>query len=179
MPGSLDSRNSQIRLYCSICYPSYNERTHQLFIEDPNLQVLVATDSLKVDNDFPNVADVVVLFHIIEYILSGASSVGHTLAWAAASLHNSISSAFSASHDRFGSEGAAAAADGIFVQDFFSVSNQSRSGVREAYAEVSNDNQVQYQGQHTIRASLSDVSTCASLLLLLLEGFLNGGLLIA
>ena len=30
-------------------------------MEDPNLQVVIATDSLKVGNDFPNVADVVVL----------------------------------------------------------------------------------------------------------------------
>jgi hypothetical protein len=30
-------------------------------VEDPNIQVLIATDSLKVGNDFPNVADVVVL----------------------------------------------------------------------------------------------------------------------
>ena len=48
-------------MYCSLCFAAYNERTRQLFVEDPNLQVLIATDSLKVGNDFPNVADVVVL----------------------------------------------------------------------------------------------------------------------
>lgn len=52
---------SQIYLYCSICTPSYNERTRQLYINNPNPRILITTDSLKVGNDFPNVADVVVL----------------------------------------------------------------------------------------------------------------------
>lgn len=61
LPTSPQTCSSRIRLYCSLCFASYNERTRQLFVEDPNLQVLIATDSLKVGNDFPNVADVVVL----------------------------------------------------------------------------------------------------------------------
>jgi len=41
------SRTSQIHLYCSICIPSYNVRTRQLFIKKPNPRILITTDSLK------------------------------------------------------------------------------------------------------------------------------------
>ena len=46
------SCKSQIRLYCSICFPLFNMCTRQLFINNPNPRILIATDSLKVGNDF-------------------------------------------------------------------------------------------------------------------------------
>ena len=52
------SCTSQICLYCFL---SYNIHTCQLFINNPNPRILITTNSLKVRNDFPNVADVVVL----------------------------------------------------------------------------------------------------------------------
>lgn len=46
-----------IRLYNSICFPSYNSATRHL-TEDPDTQIIIATDSLVVGMDFPNVEDV-------------------------------------------------------------------------------------------------------------------------
>lgn len=48
-----------IRLYNSLCFPSYNSETRRLFVEDSNTQIIIATDALVVGIDFPNVEDVI------------------------------------------------------------------------------------------------------------------------
>jgi hypothetical protein len=48
-----------VRIYNSLCFSNYNTATRRIFIEDPNIQVIVATDALVVGIDFPNVEDVV------------------------------------------------------------------------------------------------------------------------
>ncbi|KAF8798687.1 P-loop containing nucleoside triphosphate hydrolase protein [Phlegmacium glaucopus] len=48
-----------VRIYNSLCFSNYNADTRRLFVEDPNLQVIVATDALVVGIDFPNVEDVI------------------------------------------------------------------------------------------------------------------------
>ncbi|KAL0564862.1 hypothetical protein V5O48_017175 [Marasmius crinis-equi] len=55
------SRQSRLRMYCSLFTKEYNQNTRSLFIDDANLQIIISTDALKVGNDFPNVADVIVL----------------------------------------------------------------------------------------------------------------------
>jgi superfamily II DNA helicase RecQ len=50
-----------MHLYTSLFLSTFNEETHWLFVEDDELQIIIATDALKVGLDFPNVADVVVL----------------------------------------------------------------------------------------------------------------------
>ena len=47
------------RLYNSLLFATYNLSTRQLFINDPNIQIIIATDSLVVGMDFPNVEDVI------------------------------------------------------------------------------------------------------------------------
>lgn len=48
-----------IRIYNSLCFPTYNAETRRLFVEDPSTQVIIATDALVVGIDFPNVEDVI------------------------------------------------------------------------------------------------------------------------
>ena len=48
-----------VRIYNSLCFCSYNTVTRSLFVKDPAMQVIIATDALVVGMDFPNVADVV------------------------------------------------------------------------------------------------------------------------
>ena len=48
-----------IRLYNSLSFITYNLSTRHLFINDPNVQIIIATDSLVVGMDFPNVEDVI------------------------------------------------------------------------------------------------------------------------
>ena len=48
-----------IRLYNSLSFVTYNLSTRHLFINDPNVQIIIATDSLVVGMDFPNVEDVI------------------------------------------------------------------------------------------------------------------------
>ena len=48
-----------VRIYNSLCLPPYNTTTRRVFIEDPNVQVIIATDALVVGIDFPNVDDVI------------------------------------------------------------------------------------------------------------------------
>ncbi|KAL0060281.1 hypothetical protein AAF712_012944 [Marasmius tenuissimus] len=55
------SRQSRLCMYCSLFSKEYNGTTCSLFINDPKLKVIICTDALKVGNDFPNVADVIIL----------------------------------------------------------------------------------------------------------------------
>ena len=48
-----------VRIYNSLCFSNYNTVTRDIFIDDPNIQVIVATDALVVGIDFPNVEDVI------------------------------------------------------------------------------------------------------------------------
>ncbi|KAF8962189.1 P-loop containing nucleoside triphosphate hydrolase protein, partial [Flammula alnicola] len=48
-----------VRIYNSLCFPSYNADTRRLFVNDQEMQIIIATDSLVVGIDFPNVEDVV------------------------------------------------------------------------------------------------------------------------
>ena len=53
------SPSTVIRLYNSLCFSSYNMESRHLFVADPSTQIIIATDSLVVGIDFPNVEDVV------------------------------------------------------------------------------------------------------------------------
>jgi Helicase conserved C-terminal domain len=46
-------------LYNSLSFATYNLSTRLLFINDPDIQIIIATDSLVVGMDFPNVEDVI------------------------------------------------------------------------------------------------------------------------
>lgn len=48
-----------VRIYNSLCFPTYNADTQRLFVEDCNTQIILATDALVVGIDFPNVEDVI------------------------------------------------------------------------------------------------------------------------
>lgn len=53
------SPSTVVRLYNSLCFSSYNMASRRLFVADPSTQIIIATDSLVVGIDFPNVEDVV------------------------------------------------------------------------------------------------------------------------
>lgn len=53
------SPSTVIRLYNSLCFSSYNIKSRSLFVADLSTQIIIATDSLVVGIDFPNVEDVV------------------------------------------------------------------------------------------------------------------------
>jgi len=48
-----------ICIYNSLCLPSYNVTSPRLFIDDPSVQITIATDALVVGIDIPNVEDVI------------------------------------------------------------------------------------------------------------------------
>jgi superfamily II DNA helicase RecQ len=56
-----DSARRRLRLYTSIFHSDYNAETRLLFVNDAHMQIIISTDALKVGNDFPNVADAVIL----------------------------------------------------------------------------------------------------------------------
>ncbi|KAG9221254.1 hypothetical protein CCMSSC00406_0008911 [Pleurotus cornucopiae] len=58
---SPSSHHDRFRMYCAPCASSYNKETRDLFEHDPNLQVVLATDALKVGNNWPNIADAVII----------------------------------------------------------------------------------------------------------------------
>ncbi|KAL0569267.1 hypothetical protein V5O48_012696, partial [Marasmius crinis-equi] len=55
------SRQSRLRMYCSLFSRDFNEKTCSLFINNPELQIIISTDALKAGNDFPNAANVIIL----------------------------------------------------------------------------------------------------------------------
>lgn len=55
------NRRKRFRLYCSLYSNLYNKSSRDMFVNDPDCQVLISTDALKVGNDFPNVDDVIVV----------------------------------------------------------------------------------------------------------------------
>jgi hypothetical protein len=56
-----DRAPHHMRLYTAIFTSDYNAETRTKFVHDNAQQIIISTDALKVGNDFPNVADVVVL----------------------------------------------------------------------------------------------------------------------
>jgi hypothetical protein len=50
LSSSPETHNSRIRLYGSLCFATYYNHTRELFVDDPKLRFLIATDSLKVGN---------------------------------------------------------------------------------------------------------------------------------
>ncbi|TFK77660.1 hypothetical protein K466DRAFT_461862, partial [Polyporus arcularius HHB13444] len=56
-----DTPHIRIRMYNSLNWPSYNERTRELMRNDPRAQVIIATASFMVGVDLPNIEDVVLV----------------------------------------------------------------------------------------------------------------------
>jgi hypothetical protein len=56
-----DKAPCRMHLYTAIFTSDYNAETRTKFVNDNEQQIIISTDALKVGNDFPNVADVVVL----------------------------------------------------------------------------------------------------------------------
>ncbi len=76
-----ETRSKCLRMYCSLFSTEHNEETHRMFVDDPDLQIIISTDALKVGNDFPNVADVIVLNPTnVNDILQKIGRAGHNTA---------------------------------------------------------------------------------------------------
>jgi hypothetical protein len=56
-----DKAPCRMCFYTGIFTSDYNAETRTRFIHDHEQQIIISTDALKVGNDFPNVADVLVL----------------------------------------------------------------------------------------------------------------------
>ena len=48
-----------IHIYILLCLQSYNTTSCCIYVTDPNVQVIIATDALVVGIDFPNMEDII------------------------------------------------------------------------------------------------------------------------